>query len=927
MRRHGIGFVLAALLSMFLVLAAQAQTDTSGGTSSTVPTLTIASSSATATEGDEVTYTVTASSAPSSALPVVVQVRAHGEVMDTRTVAEVFLPAGATTVTLRLQEFPDEIAESSVSVTLTLAAGSGYSVGEASEATVTISYPSHADTQATPTPTPTPAVSPPAAPAGVSISSPSINSFTVSWTTETGKSYRVEREAAYLFKYRVWQVVADDLTTGTHTESNLPCGLYYLFQVRAKVTGSAYGPGSAALGFPRSCTSSTDSGARGAGSVRALNQDPPQLRLVTDNPTQTSIQIRLLLHGPSHNPGQFTPIPPGLDRFRVDRSDRGTMNFSGQRKEGPQSEFHWEGLECGSGYYFRAQAYGDGLIYQDGGDVYSFNEIWGPWSDEPPRGLVGGTTRGCPKLATPEVDVIPMTHRLFNDRWVELRWKPIIGADDYVVDIWDTLANGGNGGWRKNEFVIGDNGVELSVLVNLDTTSPYDNRGLFHQPAGFTFRVQATSFSDPNRNSGFSQVTIVDSPIVSANGDTGDFPVMNLWGKIEVNWNPAGHGDDDTVEYTLRWRKLSNKQISSRDHTKRGWFPEPWKSLDTDSEYDWKSITTTDTQHTIGGPRIGRSEIDREEVYALQLNYTLNGKRYYSGREAFAWSSNSGAGGGERVATYPVKDPLSDKTYAYRICEDGFPAAHLEDWKKLIKHALEQWEVATGLVTMTYVGATCANYTEAMADIAREFNVASGRVLTVAELEYVRSYLSTLDYLTSVQTDDEEFNEIIMVNNVAGPYAQFKRAGIFPEFSEDLGIGSCVLFEKPTACANPWRGEIADITLPKSVFGIGPVNVPGGDEIVDESDVRFNTCPAGADFIAYRAMIHEAGHVLGIRGGERDEDWAEITIHHPTIAYSVMSPRGIDLKVRGTLLKLPHMSDCSPNPLDIMAIYAIYQSR
>ena len=141
-RRPGIGFVLAALLSTFLALAAQAQTDTGSGTSSTVPTLTIVSSSATATEGEEVTYTVTAGSAPSSALPVVVHVRAHGEVMDTRTVAEVFLPAGATTVTLRLEEFTDEIDESPVNVTLTLAGGTGYSVGDPAEATVSIDYPS-----------------------------------------------------------------------------------------------------------------------------------------------------------------------------------------------------------------------------------------------------------------------------------------------------------------------------------------------------------------------------------------------------------------------------------------------------------------------------------------------------------------------------------------------------------------------------------------------------------------------------------------------------------------------------------------------------------------------------------------------------------------------------------------------------------------
>ena len=79
----------------------------------------------------------------------VVHVRAHGEVMDTRTVAEVLLPAGATTVTLRLEEFTDEIDESPVNVTLTLAGGTGYSVGDPSEATVSIDYPSYSDTLAT----------------------------------------------------------------------------------------------------------------------------------------------------------------------------------------------------------------------------------------------------------------------------------------------------------------------------------------------------------------------------------------------------------------------------------------------------------------------------------------------------------------------------------------------------------------------------------------------------------------------------------------------------------------------------------------------------------------------------------------------------------------------------------------------------------
>ena len=396
-------------------MAVQAQTDSGSGTASTAPTLTISASRATATEGDEVTYTVTASSAPSSALPVVVHVRAHGEVMDTRTVAEVLLPAGATTVTLRLEEFTDEIDESPVNVTLTLAAGTGYSVGDPAEATVSIDYPSISDALATPAPTPTPAVSPPDAPSGVSISAPTINSFTVSWTAEAGKTYRLEREAAYLFSYRVWQTVADNLSSGSFTENGLPCDLYYIYRVQAKIAGSPYGAGMAALATPQSCTGARS--ARGS-TTRGPTDRPFQLRLVTDNPTQTSIQIRLLFHG-DPNPLQYRPVF-GLDTFQVDRSNR---KESGQplvwpnppiRKEGSNAEFHWEGLECSASYYFRARGEGDGTDFDD--------HAYGPWSTD-----VHGSTRGCTK---PEVDVIPLPQRR-----AQLRWNNINGASSYEVRV------------------------------------------------------------------------------------------------------------------------------------------------------------------------------------------------------------------------------------------------------------------------------------------------------------------------------------------------------------------------------------------------------------------------------------------------------------------------------------------------------------
>ena len=68
-------------------------------------------------------------------------------------------------------------------------------------------------------------------------------------------------------------------------------------------------------------------------------------------------------------------------------------------------------------------------------------------------------------------------------------------------------------------------------------------------------------------------------------------------------------------------------------------------------------------------------------------------------------------------------------------------------------------------------------------EVSRDFAVESGRMLTQKELSELRSYLRTLDVLTNAQTDDEEFNEIIMVYDIDGPYAQFKGAGIFRELS------------------------------------------------------------------------------------------------------------------------------------------------
>ncbi len=64
-------------------------------------------------------------------------------------------------------------------------------------------------------------------------------------------------------------------------------------------------------------------------------------------------------------------------------------------------------------------------------------------------------------------------------------------------------------------------------------------------------------------------------------------------------------------------------------------------------------------------------------------------------------------------------------------------------------------------------------------------------------------------------------------------------------------------------------------------------------------------------------LVHEAGHALGIRAASEnaaDPDFQD----HPSIADSIMN--------YNQKLMLFDEKDCSPHPLDIMAIYAIYQT-
>ena len=128
-----------------------------------------------------------------------------------------------------------------------------------------------------------------------------------------------------------------------------------------------------------------------------------------------------------------------------------------------------------------------------------------------------------------------------------------------------------------------------------------------------------------------------------------------------------------------------------------------------------------------------------------------------------------------------------------------------------------------------------------------------------------------------------------------------------------------------TWLVNPFRPSIRALdegsvdVLVNASRSVRNTDIPGGDALVDINDTRFNTCQrvgvAAGDFLNYTTMIHEAGHALGLS----NFSWRNpigSSLAHPSIPDSVMN-------YDNEVYQITDEPDCSPHPIDIMAIRAL----
>ena len=596
------------------------------------------------------------------------------------------------------------------------------------------------------------------------------------------------------------------------------------------------------------------------------------------------------------------------------------------------------------------------------------NAQCGTWSEAKPG------TPSSVRLGTPSgLDIEPLPQRR-----ARLTWDAVTTPDAEEYDV--EVQVFGETVWLDADCVVITPGIggrppttslestveQPACEFNLDAiTTDGGTKGLADNPA-YRFQVKATA-------SGFSQshyseiVIIIDTPITVSNGHSPPPNRTRDNGEAELTWNPIGKILAPTFTggtYSFRYRRADG------DHTSVGWQPGAYVTDHTE-----------DTSRLRGGDTI--TGLTHQAIYAIQLQYDQTGKpKVFAARDAYVWPSNmpaddentvvDAATGARvdvhaRVAGFPLDYRLLETTAAghpkfeYRICGETFTDEGRQgDWERLIKNAFDRWQAAlpTDLVTIVYSSEDCTDFTPLTTKIVKSLDTyitdqslidgippsdddKSAHVDGLLAMIRATGMIEGVPYdIDQTIRDDRSLNEVIMYNDSRGDLPFLSTHGIFTEISTVVMAGSSgrpfsQIIGQDHAC---WSGgnelmctrtdktydtaatrltkATSDIFIRRSKFEVGVVtNVTTLD--VPAADARANWCNNDSDMAnsAYRSFLHEIGHVLGIGRGEINDTsagWVEGA--HPLIHDAVMNYEFDE-------------PDCAPYPFDLMAIYALYQSR
>ena len=524
------------------------------------------------------------------------------------------------------------------------------------------------------------------------------------------------------------------------------------------------------------------------------------------------------------------------------------------------------------------------------------------------------------------LDVTPQ-----EPRQITLCWTPVTDAESYTVSATHNPTD------RSPTFgEVKGTIANTTMVIKLDDIyqSTADTGLGQHKAYGFKVvakrrRSSATAESE--------MIIIIDTPITKADGKSTS-GVGN--GKVLVEWNSVGSilgAAYSQGEYDLRNRKSRASHNAS-------------------------SPRNSDFFESTGNPAENKTSpfairnLATNAVYAIQLVYRAEGPSadtadddiwVFAARDAYAWVSDEAIPDGSRVAGVPVTSRVTDTTFSYKICTTTFLLDNrVETWVSLITAAFDRWQAAvtTDLIAIQRDTDPCTDYhTTASLILERYEHLRTHPDLSgyskEALIGLVELFIDTTirERVARLQRDDKAATEIKMLNDRDGVEGYLERQGVFTEISSYIGHRTdCwyspktkhgaivtspsgrVLWDrkKPEAlmCYSAHvvellrndgthiadRHESGDVFIRRSMFESDPLLRPA-------SDAMFNLCGNAGDDpnTAFQSFLHEAGHALGIGGAAG--------AHATDQQASVMNDA--------------YEADCAPHPADIMALYALYQTR
>ena len=375
----------------------------------------------------------------------------------------------------------------------------------------------------------------------------------------------------------------------------------------------------------------------------------------------------------------------------------------------------------------------------------------GPWSSDERVTTLAET-------AVPQnLDIVPRA-----GREAVLTWGPLSGTTEYQVRA-QIL---GQADWHdaRCEGVTGGRPTEPKCVIDLEyITRPGGTAVGLQSYKAYALRVQAVS---PQASEFSAPIVIIDTPIFRTKGASGS---------VDVTWTPVDsiHGDITAGgSYQVRYRKFKG------DHTSVAWDA---TAEDFDPTKPTPILPSGTTSYSIGS-------LDNYGLYAIQLLYNAPRPNapaitVFAARDAYAWPSDRAASGGERVGTFPLSRPVSNRTYAYYICSDTFPSDMEPDEpddpdppdgiraksRAFIRNAFALWEIATAtgpsasLVRLKYMGTTCADYSSFIQPIVDTINTYSA--IPESEIQaHVETVIQQFGDLTGLLDQDKDRSEVIFVD-------------------------------------------------------------------------------------------------------------------------------------------------------------------